>query len=162
MKIREVAKQAGVSHQAIYKRLKARGISAESITDKATGELTGEGVALMMELYPQIGGAQPQAAAAQPPAAPDVVETLRDEVQRLRNQLSNAEERNRLLTDERDYLRKLLDHSQEMEGLRARLEVVEAGQRAAQAQALTDGSSSGEKQRRGLWARLRGKGRGEA
>lgn len=162
MKIREAATRAGVSHQAVYKRLKKRGISPESLIDKETGELTAEGLALMIELYPQVKDEQPATATAQPSAAPDVVEQLRDEVQRLRNQLSNLEERNRLLLDERDYLRKLLDHSQEMEGLRARLEVVEAGQRAAQAQALTDGSSGGEKKRRGLWARLRGKGQGEA
>lgn len=160
MKIRDVAKQAGVSHQAIYKRLKARQIPAESITDKATGELTGEGVALMLELYPQIKGEQPATATAQPQTGEDVVEALRREVQRLSNELSNAEGRIVALTEERDFLRQAVTHSQEMEGLRARLEVLEAGQQAAKAQALTDGSGGGEK-RRGPFAWLRHKTRGE-
>ena len=162
MKIRDVANRAGVSHQAIYKRLKARGIRPESLTNKETGELTAEGVALMLELYPQVKDEQPATGPAQPTQPAAAVDTLRGEVERLRAALSNAEERIVALTEERDFLRGALTHSQEMEALRARIDVLEAGQRAAQAQALTDGSSgSEERPRRGLWARLRGKGRGE-
>lgn len=159
MKIREVAKRAGVSHQAIYKKLKARGKTAEDITDKATGELTPEGLALILELYPQAAIEQPQDATAQPSTDEKTVATLREEVQRLSNELRNANDKIVALTEERDFLREVVAQKQEMETLRTKLELVEASQKAAQAQAITDGSDgSGSGKRRGLWARLRGKG----
>lgn len=160
MKIRDVATMAGVSHQAVYKRLKARGIRPESITDKGTGELTAEGLAIMFEMYPQTKDTQPATASPQPPTGSETVETLRSEVQRLSNALSNAEARIVALTEERDFLRGALTHSQEMEALRARIDVLEAGQRANAAQALTDGSGGGDPPRRGLLSWLRGRGRG--
>ena len=159
MKIKEVATRAGVSHQAVYKRLKARGIRAESLTDKETGELTAEGLSIMIELYPQLKVEQPQPEVAQPSEPPQLVESLSGEVARLREALSNAEARIVALTDERDYLRKMLDHSQEMEALRTRIDVLEAGQRANKAQALTDGSEQ-RQQRGGLLSWIRGRGRG--
>ena len=160
MKIRDVATMAGVSHQAVYKRLKARGLRPESITDKGTGELTAEGLAIMFEMYPQTKDTQPATASPQPPTGSETVETLRSEVQRLSNALSNAEARIVALTEERDFLRGALTHSQEMEALRARIDVLEASQRANAAQALTDGSGGGDPPRRGLLSWLRGRGRG--
>ena len=159
MKVKEFATQAGITHQAIYKRLKKRGISLESLTDKETGELTEEGLSLLIELYPQgkdEKNSTDSTPVAQPLATSDEVARLNEELHRLRNQLRNSEEKVAALTDERDYLRKLLDHSQEMEGLRARLDVLEAGQKAARAKALTDGSED-KGQRRGPLSWLRGR-----
>ncbi len=57
MTIKDIAAAAGLSHQAIYKRLKARGVKLESIKIKGTGELTAEGEALMREIFNSCGEA---------------------------------------------------------------------------------------------------------
>lgn len=158
MTIKEYSTERGVSTQAIYKRLKARGIRTEDITEKGSGQLTAEGEALMRALYPVNPVEQPKDNLR---ASQLRVEALTKEKTVLQLEVDKLREQVQALTEERDFLRGALTHSQDMEALRARLEVLEAGQRAAQAQALTDGSSGGEKKRRGLWARLRGKGRGE-
>ena len=51
MTIKEKAKQYQVSTQAIYQRLKKKNIHIESLTDKATGELTPEGELVIDKLY---------------------------------------------------------------------------------------------------------------
>lgn len=157
MKLKDIATGAGVSHQAVYKRLKAKGISPETITDKETGELTAAGLAIMLELYPQKRDEQPAETTCQPTQPPAALETLRGEIERLRNELSKAKGQIEALTDERDFLRKMLEQSQDMAAMRTRIDALEAGQKAAQAQALTDG-----KPRRRLWDRIRGRKEADA
>lgn len=172
MTIKEVSEKVGLSHQAIYKRLRNRGIKAADIARKSTGELTEEGERLMYELFPFLQGEEgreAQAPADEPAAAPAAavaadepseVASLRDEVAaaaakvaKLEGEVARQEEIIKALTDERDYLRGALERSQQLQALTAQ-------KIPNPPPALTDGS--GEKQRRGLWARLRGKGRGEA
>ena len=153
MTIKQAATKAGVSHQAVYKKLKARGIRVESITEKGTGELTAEGEALMVELYPCLKVEETINQESEESKAADVeseVETLRKESTRLQQELSNAVERIKELTDERDFLRKQLDQRQELETLRLQLDVIQASAKVTPA--LTDGT---EKPRRGLLGWLR-------
>lgn len=184
MTIKEVSERAGVSHQAIYKRLRTRGIRAEDITEKSSGQLTGKGEELIKELFPFLrdeeGGAaaqSPQDVPADPPETeekagdeglqPEVarlqekVARLQEEVARLQpevaglkgqiieyeKRVATLEESNRLLTDERDYLRKALDQSQQLQAMTA--------QKIPTPPAITDGSE--RKQKRGLWERLTGR-----
>lgn len=159
MTIREAAERAGVTNQAIYKRLKARGIRPESIRVQGSGELTKEGEELMRELFPVMdeSAARPAPPASDEPAAapPDEVERLtteRDELRRrvdeLTTRLTTAEARAQALQDERDYLRGALDKSQQLQAMTAQ-------KIPNPPPALTDG----ERPRRGLWARLTGRGR---
>lgn len=170
MTISEAARRAGVSNQAVYKRLKARGILPDSIREKGSGILTEEGEALMRELFPAID--EHEARPAPPPvdepaaAPPDEVERLTTEVERLSTRvdelttevdrlttrLTTSEARAQALQDERDYLRGALDKSQQLQAMTAQ-------KIPNPPPALTDGSE--ERPRRGLWARLTGRGRGK-
>lgn len=158
MRIKQVSEKVGLSHQAIYKRLRARGIKAEDITQKNTGELTAEGWALMLELFPILQGEeerseQPQAEA--PAAAePSEIERLQGEVARLRGEVAQAEGKVatmeaqlQALTEERDYLRGALERSQQLQALTAQ-------KIPNPPPALPAG---GDQQRRGLFGWLRRK-----
>ena len=133
MTIKDIAAAAGLSHQAIYKRLKARGVKLESIKIKGTGELTEEGEALIKELFSikdQQEEAAPPPPAAEEKAAPAEVESeveklrnqvagLNLEVEKLRNQVENMEQREKALTEERDFLRLSLERSQQLQAITA-------------------------------------------
>ena len=119
MTIKDIAAAAGLSHQAIYKRLKARGVKLESIKIKGTGELTAEGEALMREIFnlkDQQEEAAPPPPAAEEKAAPAEVES---EVEKLRNQVETLEQREKALTEERDFLRLSLERSQQLQAITA-------------------------------------------
>lgn len=133
MTIKDVAAAAGLSHQAIYKRIKSRGISLDSIKDKATGELTAEGEALIREIFfPQ---ANNDTDTSQAPDKGNInasqvendevaelrnqVEKLNSEVEKLRNQVASLEESKKVVTDERDYLRLALERSQQLQAITA-------------------------------------------
>lgn len=132
MTIKDIAAAAGLSHQAIYKRLKARGVKLESIKIKGTGELTEEGEALLREIFSLKD--QQEEAAPPPPAAEkeapaeveseveklrNQVEKLRAEVEKLRNQVATLEDKEKALTDERDFLRLSLERSQQLQAITA-------------------------------------------
>lgn len=51
MNIKEVAQLTGLSHQAIYKKIKANGLVLDKLKDKATGHLTPDGEARIKELF---------------------------------------------------------------------------------------------------------------
>lgn len=51
MTIKDVAARTGLSHQAIYKRLKANGLSVSDLKDKASGQLTEEGERILAEMF---------------------------------------------------------------------------------------------------------------
>jgi len=107
MKIKEVAQLAGISHQAIYKKIKSRGIKTEDLKDPETGELSEKGIEIVKELI--------AAKSDDDQVATEVateVARLRDEVEKLRNEVEHAEEKIRLLTEERDFLKTALDQAQ--------------------------------------------------
>ncbi len=163
MTISEAARRAGISNQAIYKRLKARGIRPESIREPGTNKLTAEGEKIIKELFPAVDNdeARPDPPPVDEPAAapPDEVERLTTELEGLRRRvdelttrLTTAEARALALQDERDYLRGALDKAQQLQALTA-------SKLPNPPPVLTDGSE--ERPRRGLWARLTGRGRGK-
>lgn len=109
MTIKEVAQLTGLSHQAIYKKIKARGWRIDELKDKATGQFTAEGEASIRELFGITDNAVP-------PVATDVAK-LTTENEQLRNQVVNLEDKIKQLTEERDYLRVALDRSQQIQAV---------------------------------------------
>lgn len=154
MTIREAAEQAGVSCQAIYKRLKSRGISPESIRDRGTHNLTRQGEELIKDLFPEIEESEESAARSSPLSADHELERLKTEVEelkqeneKLKTKVSTAEARAQALQDERDYLRGALDKSQQLQAMTAQ-------KIPNPPPAITDGK---ERPWRGLWARITGR-----
>lgn len=101
MTIKEVAQLTGLSHQAIYKKIKNKGISLEGLKDKATGQFTPEGEAAIKALF-GLGEKQ------ETPVATEVAK-LTTEIERLRNLVDKQEVQLAALKEERDYLRGALD-----------------------------------------------------
>lgn len=137
MTVKEFSALVGVSHQAIYKKLKGRGVALESLKDKETGQLTEEGETLLRRIYniQEQGDEQRETTAeeaegeereAAPPADHEGENELRNqvarlqgEVERLRNQVATLEEKEKALTEERDFLRVSLERSQQLQALTA-------------------------------------------
>lgn len=105
MTIKEVAQLTGLSHQAIYKKLKARGHKVETLKNKETGQLTEDGERIIRELF-NLSTSAPEPVATE-------VEKLTTENEKLRNQVANLEKRVEELTGERDFLRRTLDTTTE-------------------------------------------------
>lgn len=139
MTIKDVAARTGLSHQAIYKRLKARGLSASALKDKESGHLTEEGERLLAEMFSLqaeeiTADTEPtetseHAQEAEESGSEELrnqvaelttqVEKLTTEVEKLRNQVATLEEKNSALTEERDFLRVALDRSQQLQAITA-------------------------------------------
>lgn len=141
MTVKEVASLTGLTHQAIYKRIKTAGHKLDELKDKSTGQFTPEGEAVLRELF-NLDGVQPELTTD----LTTKVAELTTEVEKLRNQIEVLEAQARALTEERDFLRVTLEHSQHLQA--ATLAKV------PNVPALPDGSRRGL---RGWWARLRGK-----
>ena len=130
MTIKDVAKRTGLSHQAIYKRLKARGLSVSDLKDKASGQLTEEGERILAEMFsiqaeePTVDGA-PEITNEEPTAESgseelrNEVARLTTEVEKLSNQVATLEEKNAALVEERDFLRLALERSQQLQAITA-------------------------------------------
>lgn len=131
MTVKEFAQQRGLSPAAIYKRIKTNGMDIAALKDPHTGELTPEGVEQLRALFGEI----------QPELTTELttkVERLTTELTELSTKLTALEtelagtkaeldsakaenailrEREKLLTDERDYLRKSLDQEQQLQAI---------------------------------------------
>lgn len=123
MKISDVAKQYGVSKQAVYQRLKRAGVSVEALTDAKSREITAEGAAIILRLF---NGADNDAFTVNEPVKADVdraaqlqqqVDSLTAEVETLSQTLSDV-------TAERDHLRssltqalKAVDQAQQLQAM---------------------------------------------
>jgi len=112
MTIKEVAQRTGLTHQAIYKRLKAHGVKLETLKDKATGQFTPEGERVIMELFTIDAPETPEktADATEVEKLRNQVAELTTEVEKLRNQVATLE-------DERNYLRGALEREQQLTGM---------------------------------------------
>lgn len=144
MNVKEVASLTGLTHQAIYKRIKAHGHKLEELKDKATGQFTQEGEAVLRELF-NLDAVQPELTTEVEDLRNQVAE-LTTEVEKLRNQITVLETKAQALTEERDFLRVTLEHSQQLQAVTLA--------KVPNVPALTDESRRGL---RGWWARLRGK-----
>lgn len=102
MTVKQVAQLANLSHQAVYKRIKANGYKVEDLKDKASGQFTPEGEKVVRELF------NLSTSAEEP-----VDNQLSTEVEKLRNRVAELEATNKALAEERDFLRKTLDTTTE-------------------------------------------------
>ena len=143
MNVKEVATLTGLTHQAIYKRIKAAGYKLEELKDKASGQFTPEGEAVLREMF-NLDELQPKLTTEVDELTTQVAE-LTTEVEKLRNQVATLEAQAQALTEERDFLRVTLEHSQQLQA--ATLAKVPS----APALPAPRGGL------RGWWARLRGK-----
>ena len=98
MTIKEVAHLAGITQQAVYKRIKAAGIDLGAIKDKETGQFTAEGEAAIMALFEQKNANSPE------------VERLRMKIEILQQQVDS-------LTSERDFLRSMLEQTNQLQAV---------------------------------------------
>lgn len=153
MTINEVAQLYGVSHQAVYKRIKSAGLKLAELKDKATGQLTPEGEEKVVGLF-AAENAGPPPDSTKVAELRNEVEKLRPEVEKLRNQVENLEEKLKTVTEERDYLRTTLDATNKNLENAQQLQAMTLS-KLPSAPLLTDGS--GGRLRR-AWAALRGKG----
>lgn len=140
MTVKEVASLTGLTHQAVYKRIKTAGFSLDELKDKSTGQFTPEGEDVLRELF-NLDSVQPELTTE----LTTKVEELTTENERLRNQVTTLETKAQALTEERDFLRVTLEHSQQLQA--ATLAKVPS----APALPAPRGGL------RGWWARLRGK-----
>lgn len=131
MTIKELADRLGVSSQSVYKRLKNHGVKLETLKDKATGEITAEGlqvVARVFNLDLTSEQTQPETATetetrVESPVDSEVerlkkeVERLTTEVEKLNNLNSTMVEKIESLESERDYLRQTLQAQQQLQAM---------------------------------------------
>ena len=111
MNIKEVAQLTGLSHQAIYKKIKANGIVLETLKDKPTGHFTADGEAKIRDLF----GISEKTNTPNATELTTKVAELTTEVEKLRNQVAMMQTRVDELTGERDFLRMTLERSQHLE-----------------------------------------------
>ena len=118
MTIKQAAAKYKVSPQAIYQRLKKKKIFVESLTDKATGELTGEGEIILDNLF----NPEKQPLKANSRAYANEQETtikeLREQIAKLTLEKKAAEEQAEFYkvkqTETNETLQKVLDMNQQM------------------------------------------------
>ena len=109
MTIRDIAQQTGLTHQAVYKRLKANGVTLDTLKDKQTGQFTPEGEAVIRDLFALANTANATDATEVARLTTQVAE-LTTEVEKLRNQVATLE-------NERDFLRVTLEREQQLHGI---------------------------------------------
>ena len=97
MNIKDVSTKAGISVQAVYKRLKANGITLDMIRDKETGQLSTDGEEIVSNIFNLSDNKE----AAE-------VEKLRAQVEMLTAERDRLlEEREKLLVIQLETLRKI-------------------------------------------------------
>lgn len=112
MTIKQYAEKQGVSPQAVYQRLKKNKIKVESFTEKGTGEISGEGMAILDKLF------DPENRAIKP-AKDELIEAMEQQISELRAQLSSKDERIKSLEeqtsslkDDKEYFKQALEKAQ--------------------------------------------------
>lgn len=113
MTIKEAAALYGVSKQAIYQRLKKTGQDLDQIRDAKTQELTEFGIELVNSIYGQKADKE-QSSVNQ---SVKELESLKSENVRLQEQVNALTEKVAALTEERDFLRRSLDQSQQLQAM---------------------------------------------
>ena len=86
MKIKEYAAQEGVTVQALYQRLKTRGIKPDSLKDQETGELTQDGIIVLDRVFKE----------KQAPAV-ERLQTLQDELNKKERHIETLEHEKEIL-----------------------------------------------------------------
>lgn len=112
MTIKDVAQVTGLSQQAIYKKIKARGIMLEELKDKETGQLSKHGEEVIRDLFSD----KKDEKKVEKQDSTEI-EKLKAEVEKLRNKVEYLEEKNNQLTEERDFLKTALNQAQQLQAL---------------------------------------------
>ena len=158
MTVKDVARRTGLTTAAIYKRIKAHGITLDAIKDKKTGHFTPEGERMIVDLF-EIAEEAPETAEKAQETQVDnplttEVEKLKTENARLTTEVENLTKQVADLTGERDFLRRTLDTTTEA--------LTNAQKLQAATLAKVPLLTSGEPGRlRRAWDKIRGKDRHE-
>ena len=107
MTVREAAALAGVTPQAIYKRLQSAEKPLDTLRNKDTKQLTADGIAVLAAIYPALAAPDESDLSAQ-------VTELTKQVTELNNSVIKLTAQVEALTSERDHLRQVLDHEQQL------------------------------------------------
>ena len=120
MTIKELTQKTGLSSQAVYKKIKARGYDITALKSKETGHFTPEGERI---IFPLFGIEQaPQEAQEGPENEVDnqvdnQVEKLKAEVERLKNEVEKLSTELSTIKEDRDFLRITLEREQHLQAL---------------------------------------------
>lgn len=113
MTIKQYAEKLGISPQAVYQRLKKNKIRIESLTEKGSGEISGEGMIVLDKLF------SPESMQKKPPKD-ELIEALEKQISDLRTENSTKDEKikgleaeTRRCNEEIAFLRKALEKEQE-------------------------------------------------
>lgn len=154
MTVKDVARRTGLTTAAIYKRIKAHGITLDAIKDKKTGHFTPEGERMIVDLFEIAETAEKSQEKQVDNGLSTEVEKLKTENTRLTTQVENLEKQVADLTGERDFLRRTLDTTTEA--------LTNAQKLQAATLAKVPLLTSGEPGRlRRAWDKIRGKDRHE-
>lgn len=122
MTIKDAAALYGVSPQAIYQRLKSKGIDIRTLKNKA-GDLTTEGERLLEDLFDRTSvstmDTEQGQKAQQAPEKKDESSLL--QVEKLTAEVYSLTAQIEMLKEERDYLRRALDQSQQLQAMTMRM-----------------------------------------
>lgn len=157
MTVRDVIQKTGLSATAVYKKIKAHGMSLESLKDKETGQFTPDAEKKITELF-NLGKNDPSGVENQVEKVdnqtPEVekkftteVEKLKTRVAELTTEVEKLNAQIAVIASERDYLRQTLEREQQLHGL--------ALSKLPSPQALP--APGGH--HRSLWDRIRGRGK---
>ena len=126
MTVQEAATLYGISKQAIYQRLKAKGYDIKQLKD-SSGNLTEEGERILEQLFDRTsvtgeGDPAPQPTRKEPPKqenplllqAQKQVDDLTKQVDGLQREVSLLTNQVDALKEERDYLRRALDQAKQL------------------------------------------------
>ena len=116
MTVKEVAQRTGLTNQAIYKRIKAKGVALETIKDRKTGQFTPDGERLIVELFNLADAPEPVTNRSEK-ADNGEVEKLTTRVAELTTEVEKLTTRVELLTSERDNLRATLEREQQLHAM---------------------------------------------
>lgn len=122
MTIKQYAAEQGITPQAVYQRLKANKIKTESLTEKGSGEITGEGLVILNKLF------DPENKANKP-LKDERIEALEQQIAALRAEVATKDERLSSLTaeveslkEDKEYLKQALTNEQNaLSGIKALL-----------------------------------------
>ena len=112
MTIKEFAKEQGISTQAVYQRLKKNKIHVEAVTEKGTGEITGEGQTILERLFDPENRQTKLIKDEQIEAMGEKIADLRAELARKDELIANLKREAEKLEEDKAYFKQALDKAQ--------------------------------------------------
>ena len=112
MTIKEFAKEQGISTQAVYQRLQKNKIRVETVTEKGTGEITGEGQAILDRLFDPENRQTKLPKDEQIEAMTEQLTALRAEVARKDELIASLQRETEKLEEDKTYFKQALERAQ--------------------------------------------------